>query len=241
MRESIQFFLKSIMATFALPLLGAMIISGYSLMFTPTQSMNHLQFNFLYYFTLYALFSIPTALNNSISYSISTSLRLHRSWQFIIISGICLASFYSLLVIDLNFWLSIKQLGIYGFLLGGGSGAIFFWFFLTKKTKKSLTQHPHYLLHLSFLSMMFIACKLKLANYYPPSEIAVFLAVRPGLGFSSYINQSPSDSQFVLLRDENSYIGDRYFDFIFSWGWWLLPTVLIAILIFKQIKRKSKK
>lgn len=235
------FFLKSVFATLALPFFGAILLSSYSLMYIPSLNVSEMHSRYLYYFSLFALFSIPTALNNSLCYSIASGLHLLRWWFFVLLSGSSLALFYSLLVIDMDFWNRVRHMGIYGLFLGIGSGSFFYWFFLRKKHKNkvmSLEQHAHYRLHLTYISVMFLVCKLKLANYRPPSDIAVFLAVRPGFGFDSYISKSPAQSQYILLRDENSYVGERYFDFIFNWGWWLFPSILLVFYVIKYLQRK---
>ncbi len=249
MRDSLVFYVKSIFATLALPFIGALIIASFYFMMAPSQSMGALEFKFFFLFILFALFSIPTAINNSICYSVSSTLGIKKWWLFIILSGASLAVFYSLLVIDTDFWTSIRRMGAYGFLLGGGSGAVFYWFFMRKKAKQkknSLDKHPHYVIHLAYLSIMFIVCKLKLANFSPKYQVSadlpIFLAVRPGIGLQSNINSFPPEKSLVLLQDNNirdggSYIGERYFDFIFNFAWWLLPGILLIIISIKLLKK----
>lgn len=241
MRASIKFFLKSIFATLALPFFAAIILSSYAYLYTPSQNISEIQSRYFYYFFVFALFSVPSALNNSLCYTISSSLRLLNWWFFVLLTGATLALYYSLLVIDMDLWNRIRQMGIIGFLTGIGSGSFFYWFFLRKKYQKrtiSLAKHAHYRLHLSYVSIIFLICKLKLAHYQPSSDLAVFLAVRPGLGFDSYINRPPAQDQYILLRHEESYIGERYFDFIFNWGWWLFPSILMLLLIVAYLKNK---
>ena len=91
---------------------------------------------------------------------------------------------------------------------------------------------PHFRLHLSYVSIMFIVMKLKLANYYPVSGHVVYLAVKPGSSFDSHLNMTPTDQQIVLLKHEHIYIGERYFEVVFAWGWWLIPSILLASAVF---------